>query len=264
MTFAWLAFFDALLAIAMIAAGIVGAHFRLTTPFLGFQLFALGFLLSILGSFVGVIALFLTRKPRARAGRTRAIFGTVVCVVIAIPLILTVLSGSKYPPMNDITTDFDNPPEFVNAQKLQHEPNRDMTYHKVDPKNPNRDYVKMQTNGYGPIGPIKERLSPADAFARVTEVAKASPRWTITYTDPATNTLEAVATSKLFHFNDDIVIQVRPAPDGTSLIEMRSKSRDGIGDFGVNAHRIQHFFDRVALARDPNDKSPLEADENQP
>lgn len=256
MTFAWLAFLDAMLAIAMIAAGIVGAHFKLIAPFMGFQLFALGFLLSILGSVVGVIALFVTRKPQAQAGRNRAIVGTVICAVIAIPLILTVLGRSKYPPINDITTDFDNPPEFVNAQKLQHEPNRDMKYDKAK-------YAARQEAGYGPIGPIKERLSPADAFAHVTEVAKASPNWTITYSDPATNTLEAVATSKLFHFNDDVVIQVRPAPDGTSLIEMRSKSRDGVGDLGVNARRIRHFFDRVALARSPSDQNPV-ADEDQP
>ena len=256
MAFAWLAFFDALLAIALIAAGIVGAHFYLVAPFMGFQLFALGFLLSILGTFVGVLAIFLTRKPQARGGRNRAIVGTVICLVIAIPLIVTVLRGSKYPPINDITTDFDNPPEFVNAQKLQYDPNRDMKYDKAK-------YAARQAAGYGPIEPIKERLSPADAFARVTEVAKASPHWTITYTDPATNTIEVVATSKLFHFNDDVVIQVRPASDGTSLIEMRSKSRDGIGDFGVNARRIKHFFDRVALARSTSDQNPT-ADEDQP
>jgi uncharacterized protein (DUF1499 family) len=248
MTFAWLAFFDALLAIAMIAAGMVGAHFHLIAPFMGFQLFALGFLLSILGLLVGLLAIFLTRKPQARSGRNRALMATVVCAVIALPLIVTVLRSSKYPPINDITTDFDNPPEFVNAQKLQHEPNRDMKYDKAK-------YADRQLKGYGPIGPIKEHLSPADAFARVNEVAKASPTWTITYSDPATNTIEVVATSKLWHFNDDVVIQVRPTPDGASLIEMRSKSRDGIGDFGVNARRIKRFFDRVALARDTNDQN---------
>jgi uncharacterized protein (DUF1499 family) len=116
-------------------------------------------------------------------------------------------------------------------------------------------YADRQLKGYGPIGPIKERLDPAAAFARVTEVAKASPTWTITYTDPATNTMEVVATSKLWHFNDDVVIQIRPSPDGASLIEMRSKSRDGIGDFGVNARRIHRFFDRIALARNPGDQN---------
>jgi uncharacterized protein (DUF1499 family) len=256
MTFAWLAFFDAILAIAMIGAGMVGAHFNLIAPFMGFQLFALGFLLSILGSVIGLFAIFQTRKPQLAAGRNRARMATVVCAVIALPLIVTVLRSSKYPPINDITTDFDNPPEFVNAQKLQHEPNRDMKYDKGK-------YADRQQAGYGPIGPIKERLSPADAFARVTEVAKASPTWTITYSDPATNTLEVVATSKLWHFNDDVVIQVRPATDGASLIEMRSKSRDGIGDFGVNARRIRRFFDRVAMARDTNDQN-TGAQEDQP
>jgi uncharacterized protein (DUF1499 family) len=257
MTFAWLGFLDAMLAVAMIAAGIVGAHFFLVAPFMGFQLFALGFLLSIMGLVVSIVGIFTTRAPQAQGGRRRAIVGLVISAAIAIPLILTVLGSAKYPPINDITTDFDNSPEFVYAQQLQHEPNRNMKYDKAK-------YATRQEAGYGPITPVKERLSPADAFARVIEVAKASPRWTITYTDPATNTIEVVATSKLFHFNDDVVIQVRPAPDGTSLIEMRSKSRDGVGDFGVNAHRIQHFFDRVALARDPNDKNPLEADEDQP
>ena len=193
MTFAWLAFFDAILAIAMIAAGMVGAHFYLLAPFMGFQLFALGFLLSILGFFVGLLAIFLTRTAQARAGRNRAVLGTVVCAVIALPLIFTVLRGSKYPPINDITTDFDNSPEFVFAQKLQHEPNRDMKYDKAK-------YAARQQAGYGPINPITERLSPADAFARVTEVAKAIPTWTITYSDPATDTIEAVATSQAVSF----------------------------------------------------------------
>jgi uncharacterized protein (DUF1499 family) len=254
MTFVWLAFFDALLAIAMIAAGMVGAHFRLIAPFMGFQLFALGFLLSILGTFFGLLAIFLTRKPQLQAGRNRAVLATVVCLLIAVPVIVTILGSAKKPAINDITTDFDNPPEFTFAQKLQHEPNRDMKYDKAK-------YADRQLQGYGPIGPIKERLDPTAAFARVTEVAKASPAWTITYSDPDTKTLEVVATSKLWHFQDDVVIQVRPTPDGASLIEMRSKSRDGVGDFGVNARRIRRFFDRIALARSTNDQSAGDQDD---
>ena len=37
MTFAWLAFFDAILAIAMIGAGMTGAHFHLIAPIMGFS-----------------------------------------------------------------------------------------------------------------------------------------------------------------------------------------------------------------------------------
>src|ERR1700730_18910709 len=97
MTFAWLAFFDAILAIAMIGAGMFGAHFRLVAPFMGFQLFACGFLLSIIGSLVGLLAIFLTRKPERRAGRNRALVGTIICLAIAIPLIVTIVRSSKSP-----------------------------------------------------------------------------------------------------------------------------------------------------------------------
>jgi uncharacterized protein (DUF1499 family) len=253
MTFVWLAFFDALLAVTMVAVGLIAAHFYLVPGFMGFQLFALGFLLSLLGASVGLLAIYLTRTPQLRAGRNRAVMATVISALIALPVFVALFSSAKYPAINDITTDFDNSPEFVYAQQLQNPPNRDLTYNKAK-------YAAKQLAGYGPIGPIKERLDPAAAFARVTEVAKAIPAWKITYSDPATHTLEAVATSKLWHFHDDVVIQIRPTPDGASLIEMRSKSRDGVGDFGVNANRIRHFYDRVALSRSPNDQNPTDQD----
>ncbi len=75
MTFAWLSFFDALLAITMISVGIIGAHFYLIAPFMGFQLFALGFLMSILGFVIGLLAIYLTRTPQLRNGRNRAVIG---------------------------------------------------------------------------------------------------------------------------------------------------------------------------------------------
>jgi len=37
---------------------------------------------------------------------------------------------------------------------------------------------------------------------------------------------------------------VRPR-DGGSIVEMRSKSRDGKGDIGANAKRIESFFARL-------------------
>src|ERR1700679_1771324 len=120
MTFVWLAFFDALLAITMIAAGMVGAHFYLIAPFMGFAMFGLGVFFSLLGLLIGLLAIYLTRTPRLAAGRKRA--------VIAVPMVVIVLAGSKYPPINDITTDFDSSPEFVYAQQLQHEANRNMKY----------------------------------------------------------------------------------------------------------------------------------------
>ena len=142
MTFVWLAFFDALLAVTMVAVGVIGAHFYLIPAFMGFQLFALGFLLSILGATIGLLAIYLTRTPRMRAGRNRAVIATVISAVIAVPVIVTILGSAKYPAINDITTDFDNSPEFVYAQQLQPQANRDLTYNKAK-------YAARQLAGYG-------------------------------------------------------------------------------------------------------------------
>jgi uncharacterized protein (DUF1499 family) len=245
-----LAYLDGLIAFALFAVGMLIAHFYLVAPLTGFGLYVLGFFLSLIGIVIGLVAIFTTRKPETRAGRTRALVGTGLCLIVAVPIILTIVRSSKYPPINDITTDTENPPEFVFAQKLQHSPDRDMKYDKAK-------YADRQQAGYGTIAPLKEKLEPSAAFARVTEVAQGVPTWKITYSDPAKNTLEAVATSGLFHFADDVVIEIRPTPDGESLIEMRSKSRDGTGDLGVNAKRIRRFFDRVALARGADDPQPM-------
>ncbi len=246
---AWIAFLDGLLALALLVAGIVGAHYYLVAPLLGFKMFVLGFFLSILGALVGLLAIFMTRKPERRAGRNRAILGTVICFAIAIPILITMIRGSKYPDINDITTDVDNPPEFTFAATIPANQGRDLKYDKAN--------AKSQLAGYGVIAPVREKLEPPAEFQRISEVAGQIPSWKITRTDPSSMTLEAFATSKLFHFNDDVILQVRPSPDGGSLIEMRSKSRDGIGDFGVNARRIRRFFDRLTLAREQADSQEM-------
>ncbi len=244
MAAAWLAFFDGLLALVLIATGMLFAYLQLVAPFVGFQMFAFGFLLSILGALIGLLAVFLTRKPERRAGRQRALVGLVICLAIAVPIFSMLARGAKHP-INDITTDVDNPPEFVFALTLPQNQGRDLKYDKAK-------YAARQQASEGIIAPLKERIEPTAAFARVLDVAQKVPTWKVTYSDPAKNTLEAVATSKLFHFHDDVIIQIRPTPAGESLIEMRSKSRDGIGDFGVNARRIHRFFDRIALSRGPS------------
>ena len=244
-----LAFLDGVLSLALIILGALGAHFQIVGPFVGFQMFAVGFLLAILGSIVGIIAMLRTRTPERRASHGRAVTGTVLCLIAAVPILILVIRGRKYPPINDITTDVDNPPEFVVALTLPDNQGRDMKYDKAK-------YAEAQKAGYGIIAPLKEPLDVKEAWARVQEAGKQPPTWNITRVDNDTMTLEAVSTSKLFRFPDDVIIQVRPT-DGGSLIEMRSKSRFGIGDFGVNRRRIQRFFDRLALARDKTDTEPV-------
>jgi uncharacterized protein (DUF1499 family) len=238
MIVAWLAFFDSLLAVALLGAGVVGAHWAWMTPIIGFSTFLLGTLVGVFALVLGLIGIFATRSPMRAAARPRAVIGTVLGVLCILPVLVIMLTGPKVPPINDITTDFDNPPEFANARQLNANHGRDMKYDKAK-------YADKQLQGYGPLTPLKMPEPPDDAFKTVQSTAAKMPTWTITVTDPATHTLEGYSTSKLFHFNDDFIIQVRPGDGGGSLCEMRSKSRDGIGDFGVNHKRIMDFFAAV-------------------
>jgi uncharacterized protein (DUF1499 family) len=235
---AWLAFVDALLALALVLVGVLGAHFQKIAPFVGFQFFVLGFLLSVAAVLLGVIGVFATRNPLKQSARPRAVIGTVIGLVIALPVLTIIYRTRGYPAINDITTDIANPPEFVHAPALGPNHGRDMKYDRAR-------YAAAQQQGYGALAPLKMPSDPDDVFKHVRAVAAQMPNWRITYVDPASRTLEGVATSNLFRFKDDFVIQVRPAEGGMSLVEMRSKSRHGVGDFGANYHRIEAFFARV-------------------
>ncbi len=241
MIVAWLAFFDGLLAVALLAAGVVGAHWQFMPPILGFSVFLLGTLLGVVALLLGVIGVFATRNPLRAPARPRAIIGIVLGVLAIAPVAIIMLTKPKVPPINDITTDFDNPPEYTHAQELNANHGRDMKYDKAK-------FADRQQQGYGPLPPLKMPQPPDDAFKAVQSAAAQMPTWTITVTDPATHTIEGYSTSGLFHFNDDFIIQVRPGDGGGSLCEMRSKSRDGVGDFGVNHKRIKDFFAAMSPA----------------
>jgi uncharacterized protein (DUF1499 family) len=103
----------------------------------------------------------------------------------------------------------------------------------------------MQREAYPNVGPLLTSQPPAQAFARALAVAGEMEDWKVTRVDEARTTLQAVATSALFHFKDDVVIRVRPAGDG-SRVDIRSRSRVGRGDMGANAARILGFRERFS------------------
>ena len=233
MILAWLAFFDGLIAIALALAGIVGAHYAITTPFLGFQMFVFGFFISVLGLLFGIIGLAITSlMPSRRAGRPRAIAGVILSLMVLIPIVSIIATHKQYPPINDITTDMKNPPEFTHAQEMPANRGREMKYDATK-------YESAQEGAaaYKELAPLKLEGTPDDVFKKVEIIAGEIPDWQITYNNSDKHTIEGIATSALFHFKDDFVIEVRDAGSGASLVEMRSKSRDGKGDLGVNFHR---------------------------
>lgn len=80
------------------------------------------------------------------------------------------------------------------------------------------------------------RLSPAQLYARL-EHSLELLDWQISERNLQQYTLHAVITSRLFQFQDDLYIELRPASCGTELY-IRSQSRVGKGDLAANTRHI--------------------------
>jgi len=220
-------------AAAAFILGPLGAHFGLTKPLTGLAVFALGGVLSLTSAVLGIIGA-LRHSGEARSAALRGLGIGGLCSIIFISLLAR---GRSVPRINDITTDTDRPPKFVAALKAPQNADRDMTY-------PGPSFADQQKRGYPDIAPLLLPIPPSVAYAKALDAAKQTPNWVLTRDDAAALALEGTDTSQLFRFQDDFVIEIREDVGG-SVVEMRSKSRDGQGDFGVNAARIRGFFAKL-------------------
>lgn len=221
-----------LVAMALLVVGPLLAWLRLVPGLVGFTIFVLGGLLALVVTIVAAIRLF-----RGQGfGRGRGLAAAVAALVF----VWSALRGSGVPMINDFTTDPADPPAFKQAAAEAANAGRDLSYPAA--------YATDQQACCADLAPIQlANVQPAAAFTEVEAVATSMPDWQITRRDPAAGELEAVATSEVFGFQDDVALRVRPDPSsGGSRVDMRSKSRDGKGDQGANAARIRDFRDKLA------------------
>jgi uncharacterized protein (DUF1499 family) len=108
---------------------------------------------------------------------------------------------------------------------------------------PAERFASQQRAAYPDLEPIRVSSAPQQALVLARETAE-SLGWEIISVDPATGRLEAREVSRIFQFVDDVVVRVRPLETG-AVIDVRSKSRDGRGDLGVNARRIRAFASAI-------------------
>lgn len=139
--------------------------------------------------------------------------------------------------INDITTDLEDPPRFEAVLAV-----RPPTSNPVDYAGP--AVAAVQRKAYPRVRPISTPLSPEQAYDRALEVAR-DMGWEIVAAARDRGVIEAVATTRLFRFKDDVVVRVRPAPTG-ARVDLRSLSRIGRGDLGKNAARIVEFARRFS------------------
>ena len=219
------------LAVLALVIGPILAWLRWVPGIVGFVVFALGGILALVVTILGVI-----RALRGRGygpGVLAATLGLLVFVALA-------ARGRGAPRINDFTTDLTDPPAFKQAASDPANSGRDMSYPP--------SFADVQRACCSDLAPLHLPNPPPATFAMVEVVAAGMPNWKVTRQDSSAGELEAVSTTPLFGFHDDIIVRVRPDPGGGSRVDMRSKSRVGQGDLGANAARI-HAFQAALQAR---------------
>lgn len=232
-----IAFFLGISGVAACALGPLLVQLALIPPLAAFVIFALGLLDGLLALLVGAIGAWQTRPTTSRGGRGRAIVGMGLGAALLAVAAAALGSAGGAPRINDITTDPNDPPAFRAAQVDPANAGRDLGY-------PGAEFAAAQRAAYPDLEPIPVKGSRDDVYQRALSTAE-SLGWTITARNPASATFEANETTRIFRFVDDIVVRVRAADGGGSVVDVRSKSRDGKGDLGANAARIRAF--RAAL-----------------
>jgi hypothetical protein len=216
----------ALVAALLFVLGPLAAHFGLVPSQVGF----IAFVASLVPALIAlVIALKLVSGRHYKAALPSLIVGLGIPGVI----LSGVLGARGVPPINDISTNLDNVPALTAATAAPENAGKDLAYPEA--------YVPVVRRAYPDLISLQIPSPAPDAYAAALAVARGHPTRRITRDDPDALTFEGEETSALFRFTDDFVVRVLPL-EQSAQVDMRSRSRLGQGDFGVNAKRIRRFF----------------------
>lgn len=183
-----------------------------------------------------VLAMIVSRSRRALV---IGLIGLVLAGVTAwVPYNLR-MTARAVPPIHDISTDLENPPLFVRVAALRSSEDHPVAYD-------GPAVAEMQRKGYPDLAPLTVSMPPARAFVAA-RAALESLGLEVVDADAGQGRLEAVATSMLFGFRDDVVVRLTPQ-GGATRVDVRSKSRVGRNDFGQNAGRVRAILDKVKSA----------------
>ena len=233
----------ALLALAVGIAAVVLISIGGPGTRMGWWNFPTGFKLMKYGAYAGIAAVVVAIVAAAlarRGGGTLALAGVALLLgAAAFVFPWSMLRHARQvPPIHDITTDFVNPPELTASRAL-----RDTTQHMNSWIYEGDSIAKQQRQAYPDIRPVMLAMTPDQAYAAALRAAR-ELGWQILVSDPAGRRVEAMDQTRWYGFKDDVSIRVTPA-SGIARVDIRSVSRVGGSDVGMNAARIRKYVAKL-------------------
>jgi uncharacterized protein (DUF1499 family) len=197
----------------------------------GFTVASGGILLASAGFFLGVIGYVVALRKGLNTERSSILIALLICIILLVQVGMQVNALASVPAIHNISTDTQDPPAFDALVAVRAaEGANPLVYDANVLAEPQREaYPWVQTLQL-PTNPgvlLNEAVSVLEDMGLA--VVNVSAEQGI---------IEATATTFWFGFKDDVVIRVRESAVGGSVIDVRSVSRSGQSDLGVNAKRI--------------------------
>jgi uncharacterized protein (DUF1499 family) len=216
----------AIAAMLTIAVSVAGYRLGWWRHPQAFSLFGWATYAAIAALIASAYALFKTRLQ----GQQRGFLISITSIVLSLPIIsATVLfeyNTKAYPRINDISTDTLDPPSFWDVPEPMEYPGKRM--------------AELQQEAYPDLVPLRLPVSPDQVFkhalATITDKG-----WEVVAKIPGEGRIEAVVTSLLYGFKDEVVVRISSS-NGETIVDVRSRSRIGQIDRGTNAKRIRGFL----------------------
>ncbi|HEX8525548.1 DUF1499 domain-containing protein [Allosphingosinicella sp.] len=236
----------ALVCFGSVAAAFVGAvgsgqewwHFRI-----GFKILEYAFYAAAAGAVLALAAIFLSRR-----GAPRLVLVNLAALVVALGYLFylgsQVRTARSVVALHDITTNLDDNPGFsrlpIREDNLANLPVKERP--DLQRLEPGEQWKALHREHYPDLRTVRVPWTVEETVRRAEALAR-DRGWEVVAAAPAEGLVEAVETSRFFRFKDNVVVRVRPLPSGTgSMVDMRSISRVGGSDVGVNARRIRSFL----------------------
>jgi uncharacterized protein (DUF1499 family) len=233
----------AALSVPVLVIAAIGHRANMLEATPTYAVMALGFSLAALAA-ITALAAFSGIWRDGRKGAGAATRGLVIGLLV---LVLPAMGAWKVvtlPRLIDIATDPQDPPQFERAQFDRAPDDQPIA-------DPDDDAIAAQQDAYPDIAPRHYPVSTARVYDEVKTIVD-DRHWRILVTRAPSEAdetahVEAVATTPIFGFRQDVAIRIVPDGDG-ALVDMRSAARNAAHDLGADAERIRGFFSDLDAA----------------
>lgn len=187
---------------------------------------------------LGIVSVVLAKIDRKLTWDWRYLLLSLVAIVTFVVPYNNVREFRSYKTIADATTDFKDPPVFVDLVPIRNQSAKNPLAYRGEKA------AKRQQEFFPELSSIELSVSAEDVVKAAESVAIAMG-FEVVSVVPEQGRLEATEVSFWFGFKDDVVLRAVQFDNGKTLVDMRSASRVGFRDGGVNAMRIENFLEAL-------------------